>query len=214
MLVTIIPNFALFSYFTTDRFHYQLYGHLAQCLKTDEGIVSSKPACDQELSLGNSSMSHISHAPLEDSDGWMVMSHREPHRSAFLQLFPHKVHNSPNTSKAAALSYIQQKFWTKHHGPATHTHGRSTSATTVPAAATQSLSQFQQHPLSDGDARIASAPPLEPNTRYRGMRINRFGGVEDWLLERSEFREWRGVVGQTGKAVLFFPGIRERARHI
>ena len=38
MLVTIIPNFALFSYFTTDRFHYQLYGHLARFLKTHEGI--------------------------------------------------------------------------------------------------------------------------------------------------------------------------------
>ena len=38
MLVTITPNFALFSYFTTDRFHYQLYGHLERCLKTHEGI--------------------------------------------------------------------------------------------------------------------------------------------------------------------------------
>ena len=39
MPVTIIPNFGLFSYFTTDRFHYQLYGHLARCLKTDEGMI-------------------------------------------------------------------------------------------------------------------------------------------------------------------------------
>ena len=39
MLVTIILNFALFSYFTTDQFHYQLYGHLARCLKTHEGIT-------------------------------------------------------------------------------------------------------------------------------------------------------------------------------
>jgi len=37
MLVTIIPNFALFGYFT-DRFHYQLYGHLARCLKTHGGV--------------------------------------------------------------------------------------------------------------------------------------------------------------------------------
>jgi len=35
MLGTIIPNFALFSYFTTDRFHYQLYGHLAPALEKD-----------------------------------------------------------------------------------------------------------------------------------------------------------------------------------
>ena len=40
MLVPIIPNFAPFSYFTTDRFHYQLYGPLARGLKTHEGIES------------------------------------------------------------------------------------------------------------------------------------------------------------------------------
>ena len=42
MLVTIILNFALFSYFTTDRFHYQFYGHLARCLKTHEGMATFK----------------------------------------------------------------------------------------------------------------------------------------------------------------------------
>jgi len=35
MLGTIIPNFAHFSYFTTDRFHYQLYRHLAPVLEKD-----------------------------------------------------------------------------------------------------------------------------------------------------------------------------------
>ena len=39
MIVTIIPNFALFSYFTTDCFHYKLYKNLARRLKTQEGIV-------------------------------------------------------------------------------------------------------------------------------------------------------------------------------
>ena len=38
MLVTIIPNFALFSYPTTYPLHYQLYGYLAPCLKTHEGF--------------------------------------------------------------------------------------------------------------------------------------------------------------------------------
>ena len=49
MLGTIIPNFALFGYFTTDRFHYQLHGQLAPVLgngrrdkrvgaKTNEGM--------------------------------------------------------------------------------------------------------------------------------------------------------------------------------
>ena len=50
MLVTIIPNFALFGYFTTDRFHYQLYGHLARCLKTHVGMESSSHVlgCEQK----------------------------------------------------------------------------------------------------------------------------------------------------------------------
>ena len=35
MVVTNIPNFALLSYFTIDRFYYQLYGHLAPVFEND-----------------------------------------------------------------------------------------------------------------------------------------------------------------------------------
>jgi len=33
IVVTITPNFALFSYFTTDRFHNQVYPHLERVLE-------------------------------------------------------------------------------------------------------------------------------------------------------------------------------------
>ena len=48
--------------------------------------------------------------------------------------------------------------------------------------------------------------PLEPKYRHQGVRNDRFNGVGDWLLETSEFREWRGSEGGADKAVLFFSG--------
>ena len=48
--------------------------------------------------------------------------------------------------------------------------------------------------------------PLEPNHRHQSVRNDRFNGVGDWLLETSEFREWRDSEGRADKAVLFFSG--------
>ena len=48
--------------------------------------------------------------------------------------------------------------------------------------------------------------PLEPNNRHQSVRIDRFGGVGDWLLETSEFREWREGEGGADKALLFCSG--------
>ena len=60
---------------------------------------------------------------------------------------------------------------------------------------------------SDEDAKIMSwLSPLEPGNRHDGVRTKRFEGVGNWLLERSEFREWRGGKGGANKAVLFCPG--------
>ena len=57
---------------------------------------------------------------------------------------------------------------------------------------------------SDEDGEIMRwLSPLEPGNRHHGVRTNRFGGVGDWLLETSEFREWRGGEGGADKAVLF-----------
>ena len=61
--------------------------------------------------------------------------------------------------------------------------------------------------MSDDDARIMRwLSPLEPNIRHQGVRTERFDGIGDWLLETSEFREWRDSEGGAGKAVLFCSG--------
>ena len=48
--------------------------------------------------------------------------------------------------------------------------------------------------------------PLDPKIRHQGVRDDRFDGVGDWVLDTSEFREWRGGEGGTDKAVLFSSG--------
>ena len=48
--------------------------------------------------------------------------------------------------------------------------------------------------------------PLEPNTRHQGVRTDRCAGIGDWLLEASEFREWRDSEDGADKAVLFCSG--------
>ena len=60
---------------------------------------------------------------------------------------------------------------------------------------------------SDEDAQIMRwLSPLEPNNRHQGVRTDRFDGVGDWLLEESQFREWRGNEGGADNAVLFCSG--------
>jgi len=48
--------------------------------------------------------------------------------------------------------------------------------------------------------------PLEPNNRHHDVRTDRFDGVGEWFLEKSEFREWRDCEGGADKAVLFCSG--------
>jgi len=48
--------------------------------------------------------------------------------------------------------------------------------------------------------------PLEPNHRHQGVRTDRYGGVGDWLLETTEFREWRRGEGGADTAILFCSG--------
>ena len=48
--------------------------------------------------------------------------------------------------------------------------------------------------------------PLEPRGRHQDVRIDRLDGVGNWLLETSEFREWRSNEGGADKAVLFCYG--------
>jgi len=66
---------------------------------------------------------------------------------------------------------------------------------------------FNTFYMSDEDARIMRwLSPLEPNIRHQGVRTDRFDGVGDWLLETTEFREWRDGEGGADKAVLFCSG--------
>ena len=48
--------------------------------------------------------------------------------------------------------------------------------------------------------------PLEPRTRHQDVRIGRLDGIGEWLLETSEFREWRSGEGGADKAALFCYG--------
>jgi len=60
---------------------------------------------------------------------------------------------------------------------------------------------------SNEDAQIMSwLSPLEPDNRHHTVRTNRHEGVGNWLLETSEFREWRRIEGGVDKAVLFCSG--------
>ena len=60
---------------------------------------------------------------------------------------------------------------------------------------------------SDEDPQIMRwLSPLEPNHRHQGVRTERFDGVGDWLLETSEFQEWRKSEGGADRAVFFCSG--------
>ena len=60
---------------------------------------------------------------------------------------------------------------------------------------------------SDEDAQIMRwLSSLEPNNRHQGVRNERFDGVGDWLLDTSEFREWRDSEDGADKTVLFCSG--------
>ena len=60
---------------------------------------------------------------------------------------------------------------------------------------------------SDEDARIMYwLSPLEPNNRHQAVRTDRLKGLGDWLLEMSEFREWRDSEGGADKTVVFCSG--------
>jgi len=60
---------------------------------------------------------------------------------------------------------------------------------------------------SDEDAQVMRwLSPLEPGYRHDSVRTNRFAGVGNWLLETSEFREWREGEGGADRAILFGSG--------
>ena len=60
---------------------------------------------------------------------------------------------------------------------------------------------------SDEEAQIMRwLSPLEPKDRHHSVRTDRFEGAGDWVLETSEWREWRDSEGGADTAVLFCSG--------
>ena len=48
--------------------------------------------------------------------------------------------------------------------------------------------------------------PLEPQQRHHGVRTDRLDGVGNWVLETSEFRNWRDAEDGSVEPVLFCYG--------
>jgi len=66
---------------------------------------------------------------------------------------------------------------------------------------------FNNFYISDEDAPIMRwLSPLESSNRHQGVRTERFDGVGNWLVETTEFREWRCSEGGVDSAVLFCSG--------
>ena len=48
--------------------------------------------------------------------------------------------------------------------------------------------------------------PLEPQQRHRGVQADRLDGVGNWVLETSEFKNWRDAEDGCVEPVLFVYG--------
>ena len=68
------------------------------------------------------------------------------------------------------------------------------------------VSSFNTYKSGDDAQIMRWLSPLEPNIRHQDVRAGRFGSIGGWLLETSEFREWRSSEGGVDKAVLFCSG--------
>ena len=63
------------------------------------------------------------------------------------------------------------------------------------------------HVVADENPEIMQwLSPLDPRRRHQDVRIERLDGVGNWLLETSEFREWRSRESGADKAFLFCYG--------
>jgi len=61
--------------------------------------------------------------------------------------------------------------------------------------------------VSDAESQILEwLSPMEPRKRHQAVREDRLGGVGEWLLKTSEFREWRANEDEAVHPVLFCYG--------
>ena len=163
----------------------------------------------EELVLVNSSTPHISHAAsrVEMAECYSRaatrLSHRAPHHPAFFNSSHRNSINSPNTTtNYRTISTFSRRFRQNTMAQISHTQSVTIGDGNFQSGNIGSFNTAYYN--SDEDAQIMCwLSPLEPNTRHQGVRTGRFGGVGDWLLETSEFQEWRDGADQ---AVLFCPG--------
>ena len=133
-----------------------------------------------------------------------ILSHNPPHGPAFFSSNHRKSVNSPNTT----TDYRTNSTFCKHfkqNTMAQATHSHSVNIGDGNSHCGNITSSFNTtFSKSDEDAQIMRwLSPLEPSNRHQGVRTGRFAGVGDWLLETSDFREWRGGGDKT---VLFCSG--------
>ena len=162
----------------------------------------------EKLSQGNSSRYHISYVSWQGEGGWTSVSKdKQDHPDFFICAYNRKFINS---SKAHTNCRTISMF-SKHFGQNTMaqtTHTPSINISDNYAHCGNVISSFNNSfNNSDEDAQILRwLSPLEPNIRHQGVRTGRFGGVGDWFLETSEFREWRWGENSPDKRVLFCSG--------
>ena len=168
-----------------------------------------------KLPLGFPSMSNISRAVCDRGGGWIPPWHChntcKPHLPAFFSSAPRKTASSHNTDTCA--NYRTISTFNKCFGQniIAHTTGMHSikfgDGNANCGIITDSFNTHTTVYKSDEDTKIIRwLSPLEPNQRHQGVRTDRFGGIGDWLLETSEFQEWRGGVGGADTAVLFCSG--------
>ena len=138
------------------------------------------------------------------SNAATILSHNPPHHPAFFSPSRRNSINSPNTTIDYRTIIAFSKIF-KQNTMAQITHPHSVNIGDGNFHSGNITGSFNTtFYKSDEDSQVMRwLSPLEPSNRHQGVRTGRFGGVGDWLLETSEFREWRSG---TDKAVLFCSG--------
>jgi len=136
----------------------------------------------------------------------MLVAPEQASSPRFLQLCSPNIHKLPDTStNHYAVSAFKQHF--KQEIMAQTSLMQSVSFGNSNTNCGNISTNFNTFNLSDEDARILRwLSPLEPNNRHQGVRTERFDGVGEWLLEKREFREWRGSEDGAGRGILFCSG--------
>jgi len=144
---------------------------------------------------------------MELGGGWLT--HKESHFPAFLSLDTERVCKLPSiihTSIAVSYHFYTQPPF--RNIMAQNIHTQSVAFGNNNANCGNTIGSYNTTIYSsDEDAKIMHwLSPLEPDKRHHSLRTDRFEGVGNWLLETSEFREWRGGEGGVDQPVLFCSG--------